>query len=442
MALCLRHETCATVAAVFAAAIPAATLAVYHTVQLTEMFREQPDLASCVIEAAFRASREDKIDFFQRDMLAHAMVLFGMQLAVANCLPERLPAAAQEGLCTKLSSASRHCSLLVSAMKEVEGRAALPGFDPAMMPYLSSVACMAASAAPIFAFADQLQQQTATPASLPYLAGPANTAWLFAVGRALVTAGWVLRLVPAWRAHPTEASPPSSKLLLQLMGFVQPLGRIQRLLSAMLDQLEQGQPAPPAAATVPSTTAIEDVLKGIRMILQAYQPLTDQSMHAAMHGVLAAVRSSSPQLNAAFEALTAACAQGGLPAVLQAVGASLCAAFPQRFACNNPTCGSVEGLTEAACAVKKCSGCKVGMVGMCGSILTLRCCGVACCGVLWNSTADSCWACTSWVVCVCMHGDRPGNSFSTRVFGPAVSALEGLLACLPLLACAQLPHGD
>jgi hypothetical protein len=336
------------------------------------MFREQPDLASCVIEAAFRTAREDKIDSFLREMPAHAMVLFGMQLAFANCLPKQLPAAAQEALRTKLSSASRHCSFLVSAMKEVEGRAALPGFNPVMLPYLSSITSMAVVGA-----VDQLEQQTATPANLPYLAAPATTAWLFAAGRALVASGKVLLLVPAWRARPSETSPPSSKLLLDLMIFFKPLGGIQSLLFSIQDQLQQGQPAPPPAAAAPSTAAIENVLKAAYMLLDGYQSLIGQCMSAAMTGF--GMLGSSPQIIAAFDALTAACAQGGLPTSLQVVGASLCAAFPQRFACNNPACASMEGLTEAACAVNKCSGCKVGVRGVhLGTDSPVLCCGSWC----------------------------------------------------------------
>jgi hypothetical protein len=326
------------------------------------MFREQPDLASCVVEAAFRTAREDKIDYFLSNTSAHAKVLFGMELAVFNCLPQQLPAAAQEALRTKLSSASRHCSFQVSALKEVEGRAALPGFNPVMLPYLSSITSKAVSAPPIF---DQLGQPTATSTSLPYLATPATMAWLFMAGRALVAAGRVLLLVPGWRARPSMSSPPSSKLLLELMGWAKPVVHILSLLSAMLEQLEQGQPAQPPAAAAPSIAAVANALKSIKMVLQLNQELILQCMSTASQGMLAfGAFSISPQLIAAFEALIAACASRGLPTSLQVVGASLCAAFPQRFACNNPACGSMEGLTEAACAVNKCSGCKVGVRGV------------------------------------------------------------------------------
>lgn len=331
---------------------------VYRTVEPTEMFREQPDLASCVIEAAFRTAREDKIDYCLSNTSAHAKVLFGMELAVFNCRVQQLPAATQEALRSKLSSASRHCSFLVSALKEVEGRAALPGFNPVMLPYLSSITSKAVSAAPIF---DQLGQPTATSTSLPYLAAPATMAWLFMAGRALVAAGRVLLLVPGWRARPSMSSPPSSKLLLELMvGWAKPVVHIQSLLATMLEQLEQGQPAPPPAAAAPSTAAVENALKSIKMVLQLNQELILQCMSTASQGMLAfGAFSSSPQIIAAFDALAAACASRGLPTSLQVVGASLCAAFPQRFACNNPACASMEGLTEAACAVNKCSGCKV-----------------------------------------------------------------------------------
>lgn len=86
-------------------------------------------------------------------------------------------------------------------------------------------------------------------------------------------------------------------------------------------------------------------------LLQRYQPLLEQCRAAEASADRAALVS-------ALEACVAACGEGWLPQGLQDLGAAVCAATPQTFACNLPTCSSLEGLTEAGC-VKKCGACKV-----------------------------------------------------------------------------------
>jgi hypothetical protein len=48
-----------------------------------------------------------------------------------------------------------------------------------------------------------------------------------------------------------------------------------------------------------------------------------------------------------------------LPVALQEFGAAVWSAFPQKYACNDPACLKLEGLTETSCAKKACTDCKV-----------------------------------------------------------------------------------
>lgn len=64
----------------------------------------------------------------------------------------------------------------------------------------------------------------------------------------------------------------------------------------------------------------------------------------------------------ALSAFAVACSQGTdgwLPQALQSLGDAVWAAFPQKYACNDPDCDNLEAHTEASCARKTCTGCKV-----------------------------------------------------------------------------------
>lgn len=288
----------------------------------------------------------------------YAEAVHGLSLALHSFWPRQLPAAAQHELHTEPSRASRCCSLLVSVAKELEGRAAAPGnTGTPLLSHLCGVAI--ASTPPIFQLAEQLWEGSVTPDDLPFLAGPAGTAWLFASGRMLVTVARLLRQMPAWRAAPMR--PPSRGNLVQLASFVLWLVRIEALLGVIQHQLKgAGQPdAPPAAAAATSIKAVKAAEAKVAAFEQAHGNLFDQLMDVASPQDGREI--SGAQLTAALDALTAACSppHHTLPDGLAAVGESLCAAFPQRFACNNPGCGSTEGLSEAACAKKKCSACQV-----------------------------------------------------------------------------------
>jgi hypothetical protein len=62
---------------------------------------------------------------------------------------------------------------------------------------------------------------------------------------------------------------------------------------------------------------------------------------------------------AAIEAYLQACAEGWLPQALQQLGAKMCAAWPQKYACNDDLCLNLDCLTEHSCARSQCNGCKV-----------------------------------------------------------------------------------
>lgn len=304
--------------------------AVYDMQQPMEISSEQTGLASRVLEAAVRASR-DHTDIPAR-AISHAKVLQGMALALFTCGPRHLPAASQEELYSQPSRASR-CSLLVSVAKELERRAALDSIGPCLLPNLAGVTT--ATVVPIYGLADQLQEGSATPEDLPFLAGPASTAWLFAGGRMLVAFSQLLQLVPVWLVRPL--TPQTSEAFLRLVSFAVWLVRIKVLLAAMKYQLEGGgaaATATPAAAAATSIKAVTAAESKVAALLQVHRPLFEPLMDAERSQEEGG--SSSLQLAAAFDALSAACSEpGSLPAAVAAVGESLCAAFPQRFACNN-----------------------------------------------------------------------------------------------------------
>jgi hypothetical protein len=319
-----------------------------------EMSLEEVELGSRVLEAAVRTSGQYggiPPRFDVQFKLMHGMALSQLFAAVSQRELSQVELHAQPG------HASRCCSLLVSVAKELQSRAALPGIGDSLLPHLCGVAT--ASALPCDDLAEQLEDGRATPDSLPFLAGPASTAWLFAGGWMLVTVAQLLRQVPAWLARP--ASPPGRGNLVQLLTFVLWLQRTQVLLAAMKQQLGRaGAAVAGDAAATTSVAAVTAAEGSIDAFLQAHEALFDQTIGVALDQERGSSSRVQAQLPTAFEALSAACSPPHrLPAAVQAVGASLCAAFPQRFACNNPACGSTVGLSEAACAKKKCSACKV-----------------------------------------------------------------------------------
>lgn len=118
-------------------------------------------------------------------------------------------------------------------------------------------------------------------------------------------------------------------------------------------------------------------------LLQQYQPLLEKCRAAEASADSAALASALRTF------VGDACgADGWLVQGLQDVGAAVCAAFPQSFACNEPTCSSMEGLSESG-GVKKCGACKVCLVAGTGS--------TSVCDVNSNSARE--YACRSSLGC-------------------------------------------
>lgn len=94
-------------------------------------------------------------------------------------------------------------------------------------------------------------------------------------------------------------------------------------------------------------------------LVQQWQPLLDACTEA-LTTTSSGTSSRRQALLAALTAFGVACAQDGwLPGALQELGSAVWSAFPQKFACNDPACNNLAGLTETSCAKKLCTDCKV-----------------------------------------------------------------------------------
>ena len=73
------------------------------------------------------------------------------------------------------------------------------------------------------------------------------------------------------------------------------------------------------------------------------------------------VAGTNPPVEAAvFSAFLQGRAEGWLHEGLQQLGAAVWAAWPQKYACNDPECLEMGCLSEHSCSRQSCSACKVG----------------------------------------------------------------------------------
>ena len=189
---------------------------------------------------------------------------------------------------------------------------------------------------------------------------PAFTAWLAITGRSLAVVGRLLQsAVPLLEA--TVAAPGHPLQFDALLETLEQYHPALLWLAEMLSQLQQAQGStspPPAAVRVDSNT--------LQQLAQQASQLARRVVGLLPNRVFSSERRVF-ELQCGFVASCGdACKQGWLPQGLQDLGVGVWSAFPQSFACNEPSCLNLEGLTESSCAKKCCTGCKVGgCVGGC-----------------------------------------------------------------------------
>lgn len=203
-------------------------------------------------------------------------------------------------------------------------------------------------------------------------AAPTLNVWLFTTGRALQEIGCLLELAPDWLAAGCRRNLGPEDLAKRFSYVSQHTEALRFLqdvlpeLSAMQQEAAAGQPAtaaspapavdaaiaqPAAAAGAGSVPVLQQLQRQVSELLDSYKPLLEQCRAAEASG-------DQQSLSAALDAFVAACGAGSwLTSGLQDVGAAVCAAFPQSFVCNEPSCNTMKGVTDS---VKKCGACKVG----------------------------------------------------------------------------------
>lgn len=132
-------------------------------------------------------------------------------------------------------------------------------------------------------------------------------------------------------------------------------------------------------------------------LVQQWQPLLDACTEA-LTTTSSGTSSRRQALLAALTAFGVACAQDGwLPGALQELGSAVWSAFPQKFACNDPACNNLAGLTETSCAKKLCTDCKVSTAA--GQVV-----GVDLEVALWAVSAIViCFCARSFPYIICVH---------------------------------------
>lgn len=353
------------------------------------MYQQQPLLASRVVEAAMRAALSADqaalgISFsdLQRQML-------GMSAATANC--SLLLSCPVADLFAKPKLAPRACSQLVSALKRAQlamqqqlqqwqqqkrttqdlvprvecmQSVLAAAFDPSHMLYGMSAGSLNSALEWVpgrDTIKTKVLPQQEPCSTQEVLDAPACGALLGMLGRALLAFSQVLAALPdikqLWAA-PTGAI-TCSMLAAHTRVLPALIGRLTDLQAAQQDQASD---TPHTARVILQTVLAQllqqatELLEGRLCSAHAMLPLTAPLLltnQASMAGL-------REMHELGFNTLLEHCTEGGLPQELHALGAAVWAAFPQKYACNDPACTNLEGLTEAACAKHCCTGCKVG----------------------------------------------------------------------------------
>lgn len=309
-----------------------------------ELFQQQPQLASRVAEAATRTRKwppphqPPDTDGTQAGRRFH-----GLSLAAASCGPAGSSGSAVAPVFQKIKVVQRCCSLAVSSLKQAQqqlpGISHKPGWGVHLMPQLRSIAAGAASrGAAACATENSADNQSG------WRPGGVNTAWLALTGRGLLAAGLVLASPVGWFMQCDRAGESSRVVALRQL---EKLGRgciVSECLEYLLQQQQQG--AVDAAVLHKLQQQAEAAIEH----WQASEELYNEALSTGREGLQVA----------ALCAFAKDCGEGiWLPGALQELGSAVWSAFPQKYACNDPACGNLEGLTEASCAKKACTDCKV-----------------------------------------------------------------------------------
>lgn len=310
-------------------------------------------------------------------------------MALGACLPvsQELSVRALSGRKPRL--VGRWCLLTVSCLKQAQlqlapHNAKLPGWNTKVLPFLLRLGHLAAyaglGAARGLSFANTVPGQAKLAIQMANVIAviDASPSWLALSGRGLATAGralalavpflqgfldregslarsghqvvtmrkwvihdlWVTGLVVEWLTHQ-----------LALLASAQEQGQQQQGVSAFW--------ARALGATRSATQAVDE--KVLRKLQKQVGELRKQlqPLHAACTACEDSSSSAEQQI-AALSAHIEACGEGGwLPAALQELGEALVAAFPHKWACNDPACVNMAALTEMSAAKKACTDCKV-----------------------------------------------------------------------------------
>lgn len=216
--------------------------------------------------------------------------------------------------------------------------------------------------------------------------------------RSLVAVGQLLQQAPAW-LNATAAFDSAHHQLVRRVGCVSKHAAALTFLQDILTELQALQQGGPAALTdasaasaspapaAPSDAAADTSSGGVPEPAAAAAaagagwgempatPETLQKLQQQVSGLLLKYQPILEECRAAEASANSAAlasalrtfvgdgcgASGWLVAGLQDVGAAVRAACPQSFACNEPTCSSMEGVSESV-DVKKCGACKVCLV--------------------------------------------------------------------------------
>jgi hypothetical protein len=212
----------------------------------------------------------------------------------------------------------------------------------------------------------------------------ASASWLALTGRGLAVYGRALEVAgPMLKAYVGREGAKvragynvttqrrASLLQLSKGGIVVEYVTHQLALLAAAQQQQQGGDVSTfwAKALGPTRSATQAVDgKVLRKLQKKAGELHEQlkPLHAACSAG-ADSSSSTQQQVGARRGYIAACGShiplfgeaGWLPAALQELGEALAAAFPHKWACNDPACVNMAALTEMSAAKKACTDCKV-----------------------------------------------------------------------------------
>lgn len=353
----------------------------------TDTYKQQPQLACRVIEAAARAckwppyygsSLNAQLEAPSTDAAAAAEHFRGLSLAASACHTARAVLVADAfrhpSICT------RACTLAVSLLKQVQQLRSWSGWDVRLVAHVLALANHAAllggevlSAATLVDGPCRQDAAIAKAFASGWAPAGVSTAWLALTGRGLAAVGSVLGCAEPWIRMHMHAQ--DSALRAAVLEGLSHHGVAVSWLSGELTRLQAAHQQLQDAVS-PTAGAAQAVFGALRVDARALRQLQQQAAALAerwqrLRDACSAASSSGSKdaQSAALSAVAVSCSQGEegwLPEALQSLGAAVWAAFPQRYACNDPECDNLEALTEASCARKTCTGCKVSaLTGVC-----------------------------------------------------------------------------